>query len=417
MVRQLIVIALVTVLGACTRTSEKYCGLHPEDLANCPRSDAPRQACTTDPECPAMAPHCLLEGGGGECVECIDDADCTSTGKLACDPDTRSCRSCVEHTDCPDSLTCLPEGTCGTDADVIYVTAGGANAGTCGGAAPCGTVAYALGQVSATRYHLKLSGALAETVVIEALRVVMLADPGTTLTGADPSIKIIKGTVSIYDLEIACSPNGAGIKSEMGSTTLLRDLYVHGCGGKGPAIEAKGGFIGINRVRVGESRTGGISTDGSAVFSITNTIVYRNGSPMSAKGGVTIGAATVGMNNRFEHNTVVFNQAKTAVNAAGGVGCTVTNVLEMPYNIIAGNTTSMGVGDNTIGACDFSKSSVVADPTEFAFVSSDAPYDYHILAGSSAIDRVEVSTVSDDADGQFRPQGPRKDLGADEYKP
>jgi hypothetical protein len=409
MVRLLIVITLV----ACTRTSEKYCGLHPEDLANCPPSDAPRPACSVDSECPASAAHCLLEGGTGMCVECRDDSDCA----LSCDPDSRTCRTCVEHADCAASNACMPEGACGTDDTIIYVAPGGDDQGTCVKAAPCGTVAYALTQVSTSRYHIKLTGALNETVVIAAKRVVLLADPNTTLSGADPTIKIQQGTVSIYDLEIPCAPNGAGIKSEMGSTTFVRDVYVHGCGGKGAAIEAKGGFISIARSRVSESSTGAISTDGNAVFAITNTMVYRNGTPATTRSAVTIGATTMGVNNRFEHNTIVHNQVKFAVTVAGGVSCTATNLLEMPHNIIAGNTTTTGANNNTAGACDFGKSRIADDAGEFAFVSAAPPYDYHLTATSTAIDTIEFSTVADDIDSEFRPLGVRRDHGADEYKP
>ena len=60
-----------------------------------------------------------------------------------------------------------------------------------------------------------------------------------------------------------------------------------------------------------------------------------------------------------------------------------------------------------------------ADLTGLALVSPDtSPYDYHLSAGSTAID--QATTTSDvviDIDDDFRPQGPAKDIGADEYKP
>jgi hypothetical protein len=53
----------------------------------------------------------------------------------------------------------------------------------------------------------------------------------------------------------------------------------------------------------------------------------------------------------------------------------------------------------------------------FAFKSIVAPYDYHIMDSSKAIDMATtMSNVSNDFDGEFRPQGPQKDLGADEYR-
>jgi hypothetical protein len=39
------------------------------------------------------------------------------------------------------------------------------------------------------------------------------------------------------------------------------------------------------------------------------------------------------------------------------------------------------------------------------------------MLGSTAIDAVDVSTTAEDFDGQLRPQGAKKDFGADEYKP
>src|SRR5215203_5945460 len=166
MVRLLIVITLVS----CTRTSEKYCGLHGEDRVHCPQMDAPvdpRTVCTTDPDpaCSGETPRCLLQGGPtGFCVGCIDNSDCTQTGRQACDPDTRTCRACAEHSDCA-SLACLPEGTCGTDDNVVYVDETGTDAGDCTAAAKCRTIDYALDKITNTRFFLKLSGRLEESVL------------------------------------------------------------------------------------------------------------------------------------------------------------------------------------------------------------------------------------------------------------
>jgi hypothetical protein len=51
-------------------------------------------------------------------------------------------------------------------------------------------------------------------------------------------------------------------------------------------------------------------------------------------------------------------------------------------------------------------------------VSPDAtPYDYHLAAGSTAIDTApDMSSNTKDFDGDFRPQGAKKDYGADEHK-
>jgi hypothetical protein len=418
MVRLVILIALC----ACTRTSEKYCGLHPEDLANCAPSDGSidaRPLCTGDPDCHDPAPRCFLPGAGpGMCVGCLTSADCKMAGKAACDPETLSCRSCVEHADCLGSQACLPDGTCGTDDNVIYVAAGGADTGACTFAAKCATITYALTKVTTARYHLKLSGTLNESIAIVSKRVVLLSEPNTKLVGkADPVVLIQKSTATIVDLEIECgtTPAMGGVKSEMASSTYLRSVFLHGCGKKG--VEQKGGFINITRSRFAQNLDGAVSTDGTTIFQITNSLFYRNGDVAAPHGAVTIGATTTGMLSRFEHNTIADNVAKSAATVAGGLSCTLTNFLEMPNNIIAGNTTSTGLNNNVFGGCDVSKSLVTEDPVPLDFADRSPPYDYHITLGSSAIDKVDMSSQAEDVDGQFRPQGPKKDFGADEFKP
>lgn len=52
------------------------------------------------------------------------------------------------------------------------------------------------------------------------------------------------------------------------------------------------------------------------------------------------------------------------------------------------------------------------------FVAPGAPsYDYHILGTSPAIDQAVASGVTDDVDGEARPQGAASDIGADEHAP
>lgn len=412
--RVLIVIAALSLAG-CEKRSALYCEKNPEDLANCEPTDAmvePPMMCTDDAACSDPAKP-LCEPGAHICVECLTSGDCThDPGAPNCDPVTFTCEGCLAHTDCA-SGACLPDGTCGDDSTVIYVDQQGLDANDCTSGSPCATVGRAAELLTATRRYIKLSGAIVGSTTLTSKRASILAGPGTTLTGnADPVLKLQMSEVKIYDLEIVCgsSPSQGGVKSEMASTTTLRNVYVHSCGKI--AVEAKGGFMIIQRSRIADNADG-IVTDSSAGFSITNSFIVHNGSDGSAHGGVHIGSSVIGM-NRFEFNTVAHNTAKNQVALAGGVTCPISvSPLPSPNNLIVANTPS-----NTY-YCDFAGSSVTDDPAPLAFVNATtAPYDYHIGMASTARDATTTpSTVDDDFDGQFRPLGDAKDFGADEYKP
>jgi len=405
--RVLIVIAgCGALLAACERRSDKYCMLHPTDLAFCERSDAPSDApmmCTSNAECSAADPYC--EPSAHICVECLTSADCaTHPGEPQCNPTTFACQGCLVHTDCA-SGACLPEGTCGDESNVIYVSDQGLDTNPCTAAAPCKTIAHAITLLTQTRQYIKLSGALVESATILAKRATFLADPGTTLTGtADPTLKLQKSELRIYDLAVTCpaAPAIGGIKSEMESTTTLVNVTIRGCGHKG--LEGKGGYLRVNRSTVAQNLEGGIVLDGMADFSITNTFIYLNGKPDVVAGGVMIGATTSGI-NQFEFNTVVQNIGKVV----GGVTCPTTNGMPAKNNLIVENSPA-----NTVG-CDFSASIVAPDITPYDFLGAN---NYHLGANSEAIDKVTAtSSVSDDVDAQYRPIGAAKDFGADEYKP
>jgi hypothetical protein len=138
-------------------------------------------------------------------------------------------------------------------------------------------------------------------------------------------------------------------------------------------------------------------------FSITNSFMARN------QIGAAIGGATT--TPTFAFNTI-------ADNAAGGVLCTVFTGPYAPIsadnNLVIRNQPNTGgnSGDNN---CSFPGSLISGDATGVRFAHPDsAPYDYHLTQGSSAIDQAVNSSIDHDYDGDTRPKGNGRDLGADE---
>ncbi len=418
------VLAAVAALAGCEKQSKLYCEKHPTDLENCGYLDAgidARPTCTADPDCVEAAGTPYCQPDIQFCVECYLPEHCAmNADKKFCDPDTFHCSSCVTHGNCA-SNACLPDGTCGDDSTVAYVDpAAPAMNTTCTFAEKCSTIAAAL---LTKRPVIKLQGNIVETPpAITGTSVTFIAEPGTTLTRAAAGVvlTIDSGSeVAIYDLAITGNEE-KGIAVDNSTLRLVRSS-ITGCNKKDRrAIEAKGSTIIVSRSAVFANVGGGILTDATTTYNITNSFLYRNGADDAQVGGASLGATSSGL-NRFEMNTVVDNRASTTANA-GGLHCAAA--LRAPNNLIVRNYAGglpgvLNSNKNTIGGCALDESLIATDVTNLAFVMSEGtgPWDYHIGPGSMVIDRGVASDIAVDFDGDARPFSGTFDFGADEYAP
>lgn len=440
------VLLSVSAVG-CDRLWDKelvasWCKDHPQD-ADCLREfpDAGPARCSSNASCMAPTSVCDL-AGTMMCVQCIapDQAMACGGTTPTCGSDN-ACHACSKHDDCGSSA-CLADGSCAMMTDVAYVDPVNGTGTACSQAVPCKKVMDALGT---GRRYVKLTGMIDEQVTINNQNVIVLAAPGTVLTRSSPGTVLrVDGSsvVQIFDLTIAngLGPGGIGITlpSGMASLDMQRVTVMNNAGG---GITATGGIVSVSQSTITGNPGGGITTTGGtltiarstvslnlgggisiggvgATFDITNTFIFRNGDEnASTFGGLSLSFAMPGT-NRLAFNTIVDNKAATG---SAGVFCSAAG-FQAPNNIVARNAlagSTTATGAQTAGGT-YPTSKVQADIVGLAFVDPEAPapFNYHLTATSSAIDQATTPVPIDvDFDGDVRPQGPQKDIGADEYKP
>jgi hypothetical protein len=436
-------------LAACKRAEPNYCPTATN--RNCLELDA-SNACASNQDCSGATAVCDV-AGSQMCVQCTpSDNPCTAAAPVCM---ANQCQKCTQHAQCATtSNVCSPEGVCEISEQVAYIQAGGTGKPNCTKDAPCGTLAEGL---NTGRPIVKLAtGTVADnkTTTIDGIAVTILADPGAKLdrtndgvileiknSGADAKVydlAITGGTGMATDPAISISSGGApklsltrvtvggnqglGISATAGALTISQSTI---SGNTGGGISATAGALTISQSTISGNTGGGISISGSQ-FDITNSFIVRNGSATATFGGLSISAIGVGAGgaHRLDFDTITANVGPATVNT----GVTCSNVLtplvfsnDIIYdNIVSGGGLQIGGSVNCATAySDVGPASVAgtgnisADPL-FVNVSQA---DFHLQATSPARDVADpASTSAVDFDGDARPQGIRRDMGADETR-
>ena len=433
-------LALAFLIPACSALDSlwgkhlrpDFCEAHPAD-EECRRTypDADNR-CLSNASCIAPTAVCDLQGSR-MCVQCIAPdqvAACNGTTPT-CGAD-HACHACSKHDDCPLSGACLPDGSCALTTDVAYVDPAHGGGTMCTSSMPCKKVSDGLAR---PRPYIKLIGTIDEAVVVNGGRgVTFLADPTTTLTrtagnGAVLTVQDDGTSLSIYDLTIhngQNSPSGIGclIPPGSGSPTLSL-IRVAVTGNVGAGISASGGLLVISRSTISGNTAGGILISGSQ-FDITNSFIITNGGLMSGVGGLDISQILAAGTHRLDFNTIASNGASMSIPVNTGVNCsTIGTPLVFNSNIIYGNAVTGGgqqLGGSAMCSATYSDvgpgaaagaTNINADPM---FMDA-ARGNFHLMATSPAKDAADPNaTLNIDVDGDARPQGPRRDIGADEVK-
>jgi hypothetical protein len=319
-----------------------------------------------------------------------------------------SAAGCVTQAECPTSV-CLPDGSCAADDDVAWLDGTGTSNMACTMAQPCTRVADAL---ATNRPYWRVRGTITQLSQITR-DVTIFTEPGGTFSGG--GILYVSAALTAYDLTLdtTCVQIMAS-----GSATLER-VTVEACSGYG--ISAVGALT-LDRSTIRGNRNGGVILPASGIggnvaqFTITNNfIVGNNPTLVSNYGGVAINATSIAAGSRLELNTIAENVAKSSTAGSGGVTCDFASFTasgNLIVHNIAGSETAANA--NTSGQCVHAASIIQTTTAGIGFVDPAAG-NYHLTAGSPAIDYASLtSTVTDDVDGESRPNGAGYDVGADE---
>jgi uncharacterized repeat protein (TIGR01451 family) len=238
---------------------------------------------------------------------------------------------------------------------------------------------------------------------------------------------------------------GGGIRLDHSSDTLAGNKIIgntaskgHGAGG-GLCIEygaptLTGNMIISNTVAPGsswiEGHGGGLCIKTTPAVTLTNNLVADNYSPDQGSGLWLDGYSYAPTAGRLRHNTIADNYGcSTGVYVAGDTTLVMTNTIVAGHESLAieaafpqttvtlegtlwynNMTNTGGPGTILLGTVNVYDSPAFANP---------GAWDYHLTAGSAAIDQGVDAGVTTDIDGQLRPNPDTglPDLGADEYWP
>jgi hypothetical protein len=405
--------------------------------------------CEVDIDCGGETPFCA----DGACVGCRDASDCSGPTPV-CDEGRRTCRACSADADCASNACDFETGACIAASEVIYASPSGTADADCSQQNPC-TVLKAVDAANVARSTVRLLPGVYNAALQVDGPISIHGEGATLIASTATALSVVDaGSAHVYDLTIVkkvgsiASQDGYGIFCQSGvnapklsldrvvidaeSDERTRPMAIIDCSMKATQTTLRAPPAGSERylLLVANSATatfdrsrfiggGGVAVIDASV-AITNSIFERvTGKPTEGAFVTNIGSISVAYSTFFEsplacqlgpvpacssaardgvciENSIVF-QPSAATNAINGDKCRCDYCMVTPQQAAVTGT------NNTFNG----------------FLSMTDPMngDFHLVTGSDAIDAAHPTIAgTPDFDGTSRPQGPRSDVGAFEFK-
>jgi parallel beta helix pectate lyase-like protein len=433
---------------ACRQLNPEFCATHPEDLDCIGRTgigvgiDA--GLCTQDEQCTNSTPVCDITRS--MCVPCMQGKVGACGGATPVCGVDEACHPCSMDAECA-SQTCLPDGSCASPIDVLYVSPTGSPLATCMPDDHC-SLPRALALIDGTKSTIRLDPAhynlLATVMLSNDLHLVgrgaildrnapdsgavLSIGAGThisldyvTVTGGDgdggDGITCTSATLTLREVTIQSNAGNAII----GSRCQLVVSHAQLLNNQGAGIAASQSDVVLVRSLVAGNASVGLTLTFLTTYDIENNVIVKNGGP-NGQGGVSMTGIGGSTGRRvFAFNTV--SQNSGPFGSVSGVLCdpSIGVPLAMTSNLVVNNAGSAQISG---GACIWTYSDLFPGPVSgTGNLSSDplfvdpAHNNFHLQLASPVRDAADpAATLAVDIDGDVRPQGAGRDMGADEIK-
>jgi len=433
---------------SCRELNPVFCEAHRDDPSCLAKAGIDASSCTSNAQCTQPTPICDITRS--MCAQCIATQSSACGGATPVCGDDDTCHGCTLDSDCA-SMTCLADGACAEVGSVLYAAPGGAPTASCMPTEKC-SLTRAIALIDGTKSTIRLDPGPYDFASTLTLGVNMhlvgrgavidrdAGGTGGTLAigggahitldylaveggdGTPEGIGMACTSATVTGREISVDNNGAvGIYSAGCALTLSHARIV---GNRGIGIVVSGGNLTMERSVVLENAGGGISMT-LAMFDLENNIIAQNGNPGSAFGAVVISQIGPPGPHVLDFNTIALNAASSGLTP--GVSCSViAKPLVFSNNLLFSNVSFPIPSQSQIEGinCGWAYSNIGPEPppgpgniaVDPQFVDT-FHHDFHLQVTSPVRDTADpAATLATDIDGDDRPEGAGRDVGADEIK-